>query len=123
MIEKRKYYKNKTLDAPDTYWELSIEERNEISNGCGPSGWKYDLVPDTMYGKDVSNACHIHDYMYHIGKVIEDKDIADDIFYKNLLIIVDGKWYNPLVYLRQVRAKTYHKSVSMAGKEHFLKNK
>jgi len=123
MITKNFYYKGKTLTAPDSYWVMSIIRRNKISNGCGPKGWKGNLVPETMYGKNVSDACHIHDYMYHVGKTIEDKKKADVTFYKNLLIIVDGSWYNILVYLRRFRAKTYYKAVSVAGEKHFLKGK
>ena len=34
------------------------------SFGCGPGGAGDKLVPDTMYGLDVSNACRIHDWYY-----------------------------------------------------------
>jgi len=38
---------------PDGYLELTPEERQKITNGCGPKGAGY-LVPDTFYGLKVT---------------------------------------------------------------------
>ncbi len=71
------------LFSPPSYKKISQEERNRIINGCGAGNAKFDFVPDTMYGLDISAACDIHDFMYHIAEpTIEAKNEADRIFFK-----------------------------------------
>ena len=98
---------------------------NKVDNGCGPSGWKGKLVPDTIYGLSIKLACKIHDYEYHVGKTLEDKEIADIRFLKNLNLIItnETKWSKPLNPLRRTRANTYYLAVKHGGEEHFLKDK
>lgn len=104
------------------------EVASKVSNGCGPAGasWKAWIVPDTIYGLKISPACDIHDFMYHTGYTIEDKNKADSIFLDNLYKLIDNntswwnKWLNPV---RRVRAYEYYLAVRVAGKEAFLAGK
>jgi len=94
-------------------------------NGCGPAGWKYDLVPDTIYTISVREACNIHDYKYWSGKTWEDKEAADREFLRdmNLTFDYEAKWSKFLNSLRRVRAAEYYLAVSQAGDNAFLKGK
>ncbi len=49
------------LNLPDNYDPVKAEKHN---NGCGPSGWKGKLIPETNYGIRISDSCHVHDFEY-----------------------------------------------------------
>lgn len=104
------------LYAPQSYIQATTEERKRVVNGCGAGGWLRALVPDTMYGLDVSEACNIHDWMYATGLTIEDKAAADRVFLNNLLRIIDANtsWWL-LRRLRYRRARTYFEAVQHFG--------
>jgi hypothetical protein len=114
--------KQGVLIAPASYWEASAPRRGEVCNGCGPSGWKNKIVPETMWGLNIQAACQIHDWMYEFGQDEIDKDVADDLFLTNLIAIIEnhGGW---LTWLRSYRAMTYYRAVKDAGDESFWKNK
>jgi len=78
------------LYAPEIYKKLSACEKKAIVNGCGAGGWKIDLVPNTLYGLDVTSACNIHDYMYYAGMTNEDKNEADRVFLNNMIRLIDA---------------------------------
>ena len=59
-----------------------------LSGGCGSDKAWIDLVPDKIFGLDITEACKIHDYMYVIGGSRQDKIKADKLFYRNLKTIV-----------------------------------
>ena len=40
---------NLELYAPESYWAATPDELGKIVNGCGTSGWKGKLVPETLY--------------------------------------------------------------------------
>lgn len=116
----------KTKDGITLYCEYGFETtpeilRNKQVNGCGPGGWKFDLVPDTMWGLSVNEACDIHDWMYLFGKVIDDKDRADRSFLNNMIRLIDGRtaknWFAQrfLKTWRYRRAKIYYEAVSNFG--------
>ena len=89
-------------------------------NGCGPSGWKGDLVPDTLGGIDISEACNIHDYMYYVGGTEEDKELADRYFLINMLTIIhrDDTWYtNESIAIKW--ATNYYVAVVQCGNDYF----
>ena len=44
------------LQARTAYWLLTPEEKKEICNGCGPKSAWFDMVPDTMWGLNISDA-------------------------------------------------------------------
>ena len=103
------------LYAPEAYFRLSPEAKREIVNGCGPGKFSF-LIPDTMYGLDVSAACDIHDYMYFMGETIEDKKEADRVFMNNLLRIIEAKTQSKILsWLRKRRAVKYFSAVAMFG--------
>jgi len=85
------------------------------SNGCG-SGWSARLIPNTIYFLSIREACRIHDYMYSVGKTIEDKEKADRVFLNNMLRIIEAhdKWYYPHSLARR-RALTYYEAVVNFG--------
>lgn len=49
------------LSLPENYDPVKAEKHN---NGCGPSGWKGKVVPETNYGIRISDCCHVHDLEY-----------------------------------------------------------
>lgn len=103
------------LFAPPEYWNLTEDAKHEIVNGCGPAKFGY-LVPDTMYGLDISRTCNIHDYMYHVGSTLADKEEADRVFLNNALRIIQAKTnWRILKWLRMRRAYTYYTAVKRYG--------
>uniref|UniRef100_A0A6M3IQ10 DUF1353 domain-containing protein n=1 Tax=viral metagenome TaxID=1070528 RepID=A0A6M3IQ10_9ZZZZ len=112
------------LYIPDEYKDLSKDKLKLLTNGCGPAGWKYDLVPDKIYGLCIKRACDIHDICYFYGKTNEDKATADRIFFNNILRIIDqGHNWWLLKFLRRRRAKKYFYAVKWFGGPAFWNNK
>jgi len=112
------------LYAPEFYMTLAPEDRARMVNGCGPGGWKLDIVPDTIYGLDISSACDIHDYMYTVGLELADKEEADRVFLNNMLRLIQANsscWL--LRKLRRQRARTYYEAVSHFGGPAFWSGK
>lgn len=104
------------LYAPELYLTLPAAERKKLVNGCGPGGWKIDLVPDTLWGLDISEACNIHDFMYTVGVDLAAKEEADRVFLNNMLRLIDARgsmrW---LKTLRRMRARKYYEAVVHFG--------
>ena len=92
-------------------------------NGCG-TGWNTRLVPDTIYGVSITPACCIHDYMYSVGKTIEDKCTADRVFLNNMLRIIEAvnTWYYPTALARR-RALKYYEAVINFGSTAYWEGK
>ena len=112
------------LFAPASYVNALPEVRLQMVNGCGPGGWLTDLVPDTIYGLDISAACNIHDWMYAEGETIEDKQLADRVFLNNLVRIInhETRWAW-LRWLRRRRALKYYLAVKNFGGPFFWTDK
>ena len=108
---------------PVSYFLASDEVRKLVVNGCGAGGWKFDIVPDTIYGLLITEDCNVHDWMYDQGSTQEDKDFADEVFLHNIRArINDGSWF--LRPLRKIRAWEYYLAVrSPLGDAAFWKNK
>lgn len=104
------------LYAPPSYVSADAEVRARVVNGCGTEGWKGELVPETLWGLNVSAACDIHDWMYVAGETLADKEEADRVFLNNLLRLIDtaGGWWL-LKKLRRQRARTYYEAVHLFG--------
>lgn len=97
-----------------------------VNNGCGTSGWKGKLVPDTIYGISISEPCKVHDYEYHRGTIADEKEMADIRFYKNLKLTIkhESKWWNKALNpLRYIRAKAYYTAVANFGDGAFFDGK
>ena len=104
------------LWAPVEYKKLSSCDKDRICNGCGSKGLGGIIVPDTLWGLSIEEACDIHDFMYARGKTIEDKKEADRVFLNNMQrIIAAKKSYAILTWLRRRRAKTYYEAVKYFG--------
>ena len=112
------------LFAPESYWQATPEQLNMIVNGCGTSGWKGKLVPEKLWGVSVSESCNIHDWMYHHGVDIKDKEQADRVFLNNMLRTIECSTSNGFVKkLRIRRARVYHHAVCYFGGPAFWENK
>lgn len=59
--------------APPVIAALTQAQIDDVSNGCGPSGAKFDLVPDKIAGLDLYPGCSIHDVTYNFGEDESDK--------------------------------------------------
>ncbi len=87
-----------------------------ICNGCGGKGMP-DLVPDCILGADVTEACNIHDYEYHLGL---DKRAADRHFLDNLLACCSCE--NQFKFMARAKvAFAYFEAVTLAGGAFFGK--
>ena len=101
------------LKAPESYLKATPEEKAKICNGAGAAGWGW-TVPDTLWGLCITEAANIHDWMYHFGKMDDDKREADMTFLKNMYILIQqGSWWFRAI--RRNRARVYYNSVKYAG--------
>jgi hypothetical protein len=112
------------LYAPAGYWKLTDQQKKIVCNGCGAKGLGGFIVPDTLYGLSIEEACNIHDFMYCRGQTIDDKKEADRVFLNNMTRIIDDHtsvhW---LRALRRKRAKTYYEAVKLFGAPAFWRGK
>lgn len=111
------------LTAPVAYWGCDDDLRSRISNGCGPGGWKVDLVPDSIWGLGVRAACDIHDWCYYWGESSRDKEFADRLFLNNLLSIIDANSTWVMRIVRRHRAFKYYEAVATLGNPAFWSGK
>lgn len=125
MNDKARYRLNRALNfaranvlyAPAAMLNTPIETLCTICNGCGAANAKFDFIPDRIYGTSIAEACHIHDFMYHVGRSIEDKQEADRVFLNNLIRLIErdkNKWYKPTMLQRR-RALKYYEAVEAFG--------
>lgn len=108
-----------------SYRDGYIPKKN--CNGCG-AGFTAKLVPDTIYGLNITDVCCIHDDRYEHGKNIAYKQMADREFLNNLLRKIDADtvfWRNNrfVKFLMRRRAKKYYMAVDLFGGVAFWKDK
>lgn len=116
--------KSNRLYAPTAYWRARPDELAQICNGCGPSGLMSVLVPDTVFGLSIASACNIHDFMYHLGIDLEDKQEADRVFLNNMIRIVISNTSNKLLLrLRLHFVYKYYAAVDKFGGPFYWKDK
>lgn len=112
------------LYAHQECWLFRENHPEEFQSfGCGPGGTGDLLVPDTMFGVDISNACRIHDWYYRFwpGKTEEDRAMADRIMRNNLLRIVRAKSNNRFsLWLRERNCQLYYNMVRNYGASAFF---
>lgn len=79
-------------------------------------------MPDQILGLDISEACQIHDYLYHIGENEADRRYADDVFKTNMWILCDeaGGWKT---WFRKVLCWYYWLGVRKFGQDAFWRDK
>jgi len=108
-------------DIPSSWLEASDKERKGIANGCGPGSWKYDLVPDTIYGLNITKICDWHDFDYtFLPKTRSCKDIADRRMHHNLKVHISLHSVFILKPFRYARAYLYYLAVSKGGDSSFF---
>lgn len=85
-------------------------------------GWKWDFVPDTVWGLSVRPACDIHDWMWAHATDIAGMDAGNRVFLNNMLRIVEarGGW---LRRFRRRRCYAYYLAVAKFGSHHFWRGK
>lgn len=111
------------LYAPELYITATPEVRAQVCNGCGPGGWKVDIIPDTIWGLCITESCNVHDWMYATGATIADKEEADRVFLNNVLRQIDAAGGCSLLRkLRRARAKEYYEAVHLFGGPAFWSN-
>ena len=114
------------LIVPVSYKQASKKLKKKICGGCGPGKWGDYFVPDNLLGLDITEACNIHDWMYHCGETLEDKIKADRIFMKNMVaLIVQKSWFDPYKWKRLTKARLklaaiYYRAVDEFGEDAFL---
>ena len=113
------------LLAPLTMVRASMEDILAQTNGCGREGIEDWLVPDTIWGLDISPVCRVHDWMYQQAqesarrhrdqdKLTEDEHFADGIFGANLISLIKQKTRSKAVtWLRLRRAYKYVDAVAL----------
>lgn len=120
------------LYAPSAYWDIPKEVRESRKTACGAGDGVGDaVVPDRIWGLNVTEACRIHDFMYSEGKTLEDKERADRVLLNNLLRLIDAAeesskfrpWAMVVAAVRRYRAMTYYNAVRDFGGPAFWNGK
>lgn len=99
----------------DFPWGKDDALRQEHCNACGTKGLGGWVVPNTLWGLDISLACDIHDWDYAFGTA---REAADNYFLTNMLRIIEAQnsgWV--LNLLRRHRALTYYAVVRDLGRK------
>lgn len=111
------------IECDYRYLKLSPEEKARIVNGAGAAGaWYNFLIPNRMYGLDLTEVFNIHDYDYHVGVTLEDKKQADKRFLNNMFSVINCTG-GCLAWLRRRRALKYYEAVKLGGEKAFFKGK
>ena len=107
------------LYADKEAWAFMARHPDEWQSfGCGPGGWGDWMVPDTLWGLPVTEACRIHDwyYRFHWQDTEEARERADKILLNNMIRIIEARTKCKLLLkLRLTRAHTYYKMVRKFG--------
>jgi len=112
------------LWAPESYWNMPVEERNRRYSGCGPENALIDFVPDTVIFLSIKESCKIHDHSYSIGESEDDRLEADRVFRNNMQRIVDFHTKNAILkWLRYWRVNQNYKAVRIWGSKAFWEGK
>jgi len=116
------------LFASESYLSASPEVRAQVVNGCGPGGWKFDIIPDKLLGLSIAATCDIHDWDYAVGQTVADKDAADRVFLNNALRTIEAAsgWWNRRYTVRNARrcmAWGYYQAVHWFGGPAFWQGK
>ena len=96
------------------------------TNGCGRDGLEEWLIPDTIWGLDISPVCRVHDIMYQQAqerarrhkdqaRLTAEEQFADGVMSCNLVQLIQQKTGSAILrWLRLRRAHKYTDAVSMA---------
>ena len=104
------------LLAPLTMVRRQMIDIMDATNGCGREGIENVLVPDTIWGLDVSPVCRVHDWMYTEADSLDEENYADAIFGANLISLVQQKTKSRILkWLRLRRAYKYVDAVALTN--------
>ena len=113
----------KGLFARKGFYELSPEQKEKICNGAGPGGggwWNRFLawlIPDTLFGLDITHIANRHDFGYSVGGTKKQRFVEDLVFLINLMIWI---WLQPKHRTkRSWLAFQYFIAVRLGGKKSF----
>ena len=108
----------KLFAHPDC-WKFIVDVITQSDDSFLNQGGVGDvLVPDKMYGLDVSDACRIHDWYYRFypDNSSAGRQEADSILKNNLIRIVRAKSKSRVLrWLRLLRCRTYYGAVRFGG--------
>jgi len=115
-----------TLYQPIGYRFLSPDAKKAYCNGCGGARTA-GIVPDSILGCDIKEACNIHDFMYEFAKpYVESKEEADRVFLNNMTRLVLNKNRGFFKFLTRPRlklVKVYYDAVKNYGGASFWEDK
>ena len=104
------------LLAPLTMVRHPMDEIMHATNGCGREGIEEKLVPDSIWGLDISPVCRVHDWMYIEADTLDDENYADAIFGANLISLIQQKTKSSILkWLRLRRAHKYVDAVALTN--------
>lgn len=102
------------LWVPGSFISASDEDIALNCNGCGTKGLGGYLVPDNMWGLNVTIVCNVHDWMYGLCESEDEEDLADYYFKCNLRRYIREKSVNAVIRsMRLTMANTYFAAVSL----------
>ena len=109
------------LIAPKSYWLNTTPNTPSYINGCGGQGLTSSIVPDSLLGLNINEACNIHDHMYEQGI---DKIGSDNTFLENMITLVNqDSSSNILKNVRKAKAYLYFLGVKIFGNIFFKSKK
>ena len=104
------------LLAPLTMVRVPMSDIMDATNGCGREGIEERLIPDTIWGLDISPVCRVHDWMYADADTAEEENYADAIFGANLISLIKQKTSSRILqWLRLRRAYKYVDAVALTN--------
>ena len=104
------------LRTPVSMTTASMETILEVTNGCGRDGIEGVVIPDSIYGLDISPVCRVHDWMYGEAQSLEDEQDADSVFAENLVSLIQQKTSSKIMlWLRLRRAYKYIDAVVLTN--------
>jgi len=113
------FVKYNGLIAHHECWEFKrLFPEEWASFGCGPGGFGDWIVPDTMWGLNISEACRVHDWYYRFywDRSTEAKKFADTLLMDNCRAIIEQGSSNVIILnLRYIRCRTYYFMVDRCG--------
>jgi hypothetical protein len=104
---------------------MSMDDILLQSNGCGRAGLEDRIIPDAIWGLDITPICRVHDLMYQQAeerarrhkdqaKLTAEEQFADGVMACNLVQFIQQCTDNSLLrWLRLRRAHKYVDAISM----------
>ena len=112
------------MEAPVSFWALTVSDLLNTTNGCGPQSWRYNFVPDSFVGLSMDVPCRIHDHEYGIGTTKQDKQNADRRLRRNLIALIRHETTGPvLLGVRLAEAEGFYIVVAFRGDAAFWAGK